>query len=127
MLLYLRQQGQLSRKGLAEFGTFIKVRKLQERYNFMLCGVEIRVDHNCVTVHFSFQRNYLGWLTQTKVISLKTQLHAFNARWKRLSQRSFKDRYLTGIRFTPAFSVYSRGILFRVCAYVRIKLDRFWG
>jgi len=50
MLLYLRQQGQLSRKGLAEFGTFIKVRKLQERYNFMLCGVEIRVDHNCVTV-----------------------------------------------------------------------------
>ncbi len=29
------------------------------------------------------------WLAQTKVITLKTQLHAVNACWKRLSQRSF--------------------------------------
>ncbi len=31
----------------------------------------------------------LRWLAQTKVITLKTQLHAVNARWKRLSQLSF--------------------------------------
>jgi len=30
----------------------------------------------------------LRWLAQTKVITLKTQLLAVNARWKRLSQRS---------------------------------------
>jgi len=30
----------------------------------------------------------LRWLAQTKVITLKTQLHAVNARWKRLSQLS---------------------------------------
>ncbi len=33
----------------------------------------------------------LRWFAQTKVISLKTQLHAVNARWKRLSQRSFNQ------------------------------------
>ncbi len=32
----------------------------------------------------------LPWLAQTKVITLKTQLHAVNARWKRLSQLSLK-------------------------------------
>jgi len=31
----------------------------------------------------------LRWLAQTKVFTLKTQLHAVNARWKRLSQLSF--------------------------------------
>ncbi len=34
--------------------------------------------------------NKLRWLTQTKVIILKTQLHAVNACVKRSSQRSFK-------------------------------------
>jgi len=29
-------------------------------------------------------------LAQTKVVSLKTQQHAINARWKRLSQHSFR-------------------------------------
>jgi hypothetical protein len=29
---------------------------------------------------------------ETKVILLKTQLHAVNARWKRVSQRSLKDQ-----------------------------------
>jgi len=33
----------------------------------------------------------LRWLTQTKVITLKTQLHAVNACIKRSSQRSFID------------------------------------
>jgi len=28
-------------------------------------------------------------LAQTKIVTLKTQLHAVNARWKRVSQRSF--------------------------------------
>ncbi len=32
----------------------------------------------------------LRWLAQIKVITLKTQLHAVNARWKRLSQLSFR-------------------------------------
>jgi len=32
----------------------------------------------------------LHWLAQTKVISLKMQLHAVNASWKRLSQFSLK-------------------------------------
>jgi len=36
-----------------------------------------------------FQSNYLG-LSQ---ITLKTQLHAVNARWKRLSQLSFKKEF----------------------------------
>jgi len=37
-----------------------------------------------------FQSNYIDhWLAQTKVITLNTQTHAVNARWKRLSQRSF--------------------------------------
>jgi len=31
----------------------------------------------------------LRWLAQTKTITLKTQLHAINAHWKRLSQLSF--------------------------------------
>ncbi len=31
----------------------------------------------------------LRWLAQTKVITLKTQPHAVNACWKRVSQRSF--------------------------------------
>jgi len=35
-----------------------------------------------------FQRK-LRWLPQTKVITLKTQLRAVNARWKRLSRLSF--------------------------------------
>jgi len=34
-------------------------------------------------------RKQLRWLAQTKVITLKTQLHAVNACVKRLSQRSF--------------------------------------
>ncbi len=32
----------------------------------------------------------LRWLAQSKVITLKTQLHAVNTRWKRLSQLSFR-------------------------------------
>jgi len=32
----------------------------------------------------------LRWLTQTKVITVKTQLHVVNARVKRSSQRSFR-------------------------------------
>jgi len=32
----------------------------------------------------------LRWLDQTKVITLNTQLHAVNARWKRLSQLSLR-------------------------------------
>jgi len=76
----------------------------------------VRLQH-CMRLRF--QSNYLGWLrlnwslisslfnfsyicnknihqkiecfllTQTKVITLKTQTHAVNARWKRLSQLSF--------------------------------------
>jgi len=41
----------------------------------------------CMWLHF--QSPKLRWLGQTKVITLKTQLHAVNARWKRQSQRSF--------------------------------------
>jgi len=37
----------------------------------------------------------LSWLAQTKVITLKTRLHAVNARWKRLSQLSFKLQKLS--------------------------------
>jgi len=40
----------------------------------------------------------LRWLAQTKVISLKTQLHAVNACVKRLSQLSFKP-FLKASRF----------------------------
>ncbi len=34
----------------------------------------------------------LRWLAQTKIITLKTQLHAVNACVKRLSQRSFTEQ-----------------------------------
>ncbi len=33
----------------------------------------------------------LRWLAQTKVLTLKTQLHAVNTRWKRLPQLNFKQ------------------------------------
>ncbi len=35
---------------------------------------------------------YLPWLAQASVITLKTQQHAVNTRWKRLSQLSFYER-----------------------------------
>jgi len=38
---------------------------------------------------FAFSKE-LPWLAQTSIITLKTQLHAENARWKRLSQLSLK-------------------------------------
>jgi len=41
-------------------------------------------------LHFVACSKQLCWLAQTKVITLKTQLHAVNARWKQQSQRSFK-------------------------------------
>ncbi len=44
----------------------------------------------------------LRWLAQTKVITLKMQLHTVNARWKRLSQLSLKLR--CNERFTHAVS-----------------------
>jgi len=34
----------------------------------------------------------LRWLAQTKVITSKTQPHAVNSRWKRVSQRSLRKR-----------------------------------
>ncbi len=37
----------------------------------------------------AFYQPCLRWLAQTKVITLKTQLHAIHERWKRMSQRSF--------------------------------------
>jgi hypothetical protein len=40
------------------------------------------------TAHVVSFSNKLRWLAETKVITLKTQLHAVNARWKRLSQLS---------------------------------------
>ena len=46
----------------------------------------------------AFSKN-LRWSAQTKVITLKTQLHAVNARWKRLSQRSFTFISLPWLRF----------------------------
>jgi len=45
---------------------------------------------------------YLRWLAKTKVITLKTQLHAVNARWKRLSQLSLKYKRR---RIRPALKV----------------------
>jgi len=46
---------------------------------------------SCVATRFS-TCVYCQLLEPTNVITLKTQLHAVNARWKRLSQRSFTDR-----------------------------------
>jgi len=50
----------------------------------------------------------LRCLAQTKVITLKMQQHAVNARWKRLSQLNL--RYLLGLMW-PALSRYA------LCAY----------
>jgi hypothetical protein len=50
--------------------------------------LKLRCDER-FTHAFAFSKK-LPWLAQTKVITLKTQLHAVNARWKRLSQLSFK-------------------------------------
>jgi len=56
----------------------------------------------------------LRWLAQTKVITLKTQLHAVNACWKRLSQLSLKLRCDTS--FQHAFT--ARGYVFKVITLV---------
>jgi len=58
---------------------------------FTACSCVFKV----ITFVWANQGNYFEnatWFEPTKVISLKTQLHAVNARWKRLSQRSFKAR-----------------------------------
>ncbi len=39
----------------------------------------------------AFRRKCMRWFTQTKVTTLKTQLHAVNACVKRSSQRSFSN------------------------------------
>jgi len=57
--------------------------------------------------------NKIRWLDQTKVITLKNQLHAVNKRWKRLLQLSFKEMFLKlccDERFTNAFT--ARGCVF---------------
>jgi len=54
---------------------------------------------NCVATHVFSMRfmhevaflKYLPWFAQTSVITLKTQMHAVNARRKRLSQLSFTE------------------------------------
>jgi len=53
--------------------------------------VELRQSFpTCVyCMHLRFQSNYAG-LSQPKVVTLKMQTHAVNARWKRLSQLSLK-------------------------------------
>jgi len=57
---------------------------------------------------FAFSKK-LRWLAQTNVISLKTQLHAVNARWKRLSQLSFTKVQSKVLKH----SIYSQKIGFR--------------
>jgi hypothetical protein len=50
----------------------------------------------------------LRWLAYTKVIALKTQQHAVNARWKRLSQLSFTAMYIKFICHNLKLSCDSR-------------------
>jgi len=74
------------------YRAFFQTLKLRcdERFThaFTACGCVF----NEITLVGSNQGNYFeneNGLGQTKVITLKTKMHAVNASWKRLSQRSF--------------------------------------
>jgi len=65
----------------------------------------------------------LPWLTQTKVIFLKTQLHAVNACWKRLSQLSltslfYGTEYVDSSWLHKNFSLHYRTIFCFLLFYV---------
>jgi len=50
----------------------------------------------------------LRWLAQTEVITLKTQLHAVNARWKRLSQLSLIEHLSIRWKFAKVMLYYTQ-------------------
>jgi len=84
--------------------TFIKLRQLQILHFRTLYLIQERSNRDWILsrvatsvlcmrlLHVAAFSKKLRWLAQTKIISLKTQLHAVNARCKRLSQRSFITR-----------------------------------
>ncbi len=77
-------------KFCVNFGTF-----LFQRYQFLKSARAWNLSWVATVVFivrllhaFGFSKK-LPWLTQASVIDLKTQTHAINARWKRLSKLSF--------------------------------------
>jgi len=56
-----------------------------------LTVIKLRCDERLLHV-VAFSKK-LRWSAQTNVITLKTLLHAVNARWKRLSQPSFRNKF----------------------------------
>jgi len=67
----------------------------------------------------------LRWLTQTKVITLKTQLHAVNACIKRSSQRSFRTQDHTFIGSTLKLDFPEDKILFTLACFDLKKIACF--
>jgi len=67
----------------------------------------------------------LLWLAQTKVISLKTQLHAVNASWKRLSQLSFR-RSIELIIFVSLLTTFKVKYILRWLVH-NLKSGKFWN
>ncbi len=73
----------------------------------------------------AFSKN-LRWLAQTKVITLKTQLHAVNARWKRLLQLSLTLLFSTynSLHWPNLFPKSQKGCL-PLSLSVIFKIDKF--